>query len=266
MKLWVEIPAFVAAAFAIHAALWLGLPRGGAPEGAGVGGAELMTLAGADGAVEAMVAAWDAPPSAVDAVVPTGTVPPSVMETPGPVGAAVSASDLRRQAQPAMPMPGAPEAAMPAPEPPQPPAPARAETRPDTPRAPENRPQARPSQLAEGEGGGAVRGRRAETAEASLSDTARRSLVASWGAEIRARIEARKVHPRGIRESGRPVVRITVTRSGALESVSVVKSSRIAALDDAAVEAVRRAGRFPAAPGQLDLTRVSFDLPISFTR
>jgi protein TonB len=90
--------------------------------------------------------------------------------------------------------------------------------------------------------------------------------MASWGAEIRARVEARKETPASLRASGRPVVRITVTRGGALESVTVIRSSRVAALDAAALRAVRRAGRFPAAPARLDRARASFDLPISFTR
>jgi protein TonB len=111
-----------------------------------------------------------------------------------------------------------------------------------------------------------VRGTRAEAPVPGLSEGACRSIVASWGAEIRARIEARKVHPEGLRASGRPVVRITVARSGALEEVRVIRSSRVAAIDEAAVRAVRGAGTFPAAPGDLDLARVSFDLPISFTR
>ncbi len=132
--------------------------------------------------------------------------------------------------------------------------------------APATRPKARPQQVAQGSGGQGARGARAETTAPSLSEGARRSLVASWGAEIRARIEARKVHPAGLRATGRPVVRITVARDGRLQSVSIARSSRVAPLDEAALHAVRRAGRFPAAPGGLDLASVSFDLPISFTR
>lgn len=131
---------------------------------------------------------------------------------------------------------------------------------------PAARPRARPAQVAAGAGDTGLRGVAGETAATGLSESARQAIVATWGAEIRARIEARKEHPEGIRASGRPVVRITVARSGAVEDVRVVRSSRVAALDEAAVRAVLRAGRLPAAPGGLDLARVSFDLPISFTR
>jgi len=307
MRALAEIPAFAAIALGAHVALFAAWP-GGAPEGAGDGGEAVLSIQGASGTVEAMVASWDAAPQ-------TGAVPrrpdaspraepdlPSpAPETAPDVGDVLARLPVPQRAEtpsePAAPSPVAlPVPALPAvPTPPGPPAEAasppppasRADTRPATATAalappgaasapvidtasarpvPRTRPKARPEQAAGGAGAQGTRGNRAESAAPSLSDSARRSLVASWGAEIRARVEARKVHPAGLRAAGRPVVRITVARSGALEAVSIVKSSRSAALDEAAVRAVRRAGRLPAAPGQLDLARVSFDLPISFTR
>jgi len=258
MRLWLEIPAFGALAAGLHLALFAGLP-GGAPDAAGNGGEGTLTLAGAAGAVEAMVAAWEAPPAVAKALAarapgPEATPAPPILtrEAPRPVVADPPA--LLPEPSRAAPSP------RPAPEGP-PPAPAA-----EAPVAPETKPRARPEQVAAGTGATGLRGTRGEAAVAGLSDSARRSIVASWGAEIRARIEARKVHPEGLRASGRPVVRITVARSGALEDVRVVRSSRIAALDEAALRAVRGVGTFPAAPRDLDLARVSFDLPISFTR
>jgi periplasmic protein TonB len=302
MRLWVEIPAFGALAAGLHLALLAGWP-GGAPEAAGDGGAASLTLAGASGAVEAMVADWDAPPAVAEAVAmaapvageaasaaPLGDTGPErraaapLAEVPAeaPPRVIEDAPDLlptpelasaapRLQAPTAVGAPLAPGAeARPArPEAPARPQPVEAAASPpvaEAPPAPATRPRARPAQVAAGTGAAGGRGARNEAAVAGLSDSARRSIVASWGAEIRARVEAGKVHPRGLSASGRPVVRITVARSGALEDVRVIQSSRVAALDEAAVRAVRQAGRFPAAPGALDLARVSFDLPISFTR
>jgi protein TonB len=177
-------------------------------------------------------------------------------EMAGPAIARPPAAE--RSQQPLADSPPAP----PVPPPPEPPATDPAKPPP----VPPVRPQSRPELVAQGSGGAGVRGNEGRAETPALSDGLRQSIVAAWGAEIRARIEARKVHPPGLRASGRPVVRITVGRSGTLEDVRVVRSSEIAALDEAAVKAVRRAGRFPSAPDELDLARVSFDLPISFTR
>ncbi|MBT8476574.1 MAG: energy transducer TonB, partial [Alphaproteobacteria bacterium] len=91
------------------------------------------------------------------------------------------------------------------------------------------------------------------------------SLLASWGGEIRARVEARKRRISAGR-AGRVVVRITVASSGALNAATVANSSGNARLDAAAIDAVRRAQPFPAAPPGLDRSQMSFDLPIAFTR
>jgi protein TonB len=58
--------------------------------------------------------------------------------------------------------------------------------------------------------------------------------------------------------SGTVTVRLTVTRSGALADLSIAASSGNAALDEAALKAVRAAGRFPAAPEGLSQGR-SYD-------
>ena len=60
------------------------------------------------------------------------------------------------------------------------------------------------------------------------------------------------------------MVKMTMTHAGTLESVSVARSSGNAVLDEAAMSAVRRAGRFPAAPQTLTGARHVFSLPIRF--
>jgi protein TonB len=262
MRLWLELPAFGALAAGLHVALFAGLPAG-APEAAGDGGAETLTLAAAPGGVAAMVAAWEAPPPVP--VTPAAARPPAPAAATPAIAVAPSPPPLPAAA-PDLAQPDArPEAPRPATDAPAPPAAEPPETA-VAPPAPEMRPRARPAQVAAGAGATGLRGARGEAPVAGLSDSARRAIVAAWGAEIRARVEAGKVHPEGLRASGRPIVRITVARSGALEEVRIVRSSQVAALDEAALRAVRRAGSFPAAPRDLDLSRASFDLPIAFTR
>ena len=66
--------------------------------------------------------------------------------------------------------------------------------------------------------------------------------------------------------SGTVTVRLTVTRAGALASLSIAASSGNAVLDEAAIKAVRNAGRFPAAPKGLPQDSYSFTLPMRFER
>ena len=106
----------------------------------------------------------------------------------------------------------------------------------------------------------------ADTQRAStVSLATRKDLMAQWGASIRNRVERRKRYPNGTRASGTTVLRITMARSGGLASVSVVRSSGTQELDQAAVQAVRRA-RYPAAPKGLDAAQYQFNLPLAFSR
>lgn len=116
-----------------------------------------------------------------------------------------------------------------------------------------------PSRAA-GQGGGAAAGRSGSAEVATLSQRQRQSLLQTWGAKIRARIARRA--PRGVGK-GQALVRITVSGSGQLLGVSLLKSSGNPALDKAALQAVRKAGRFPKAPTKLGIPKHSFDLPVA---
>ncbi|MFP4327088.1 MAG: energy transducer TonB, partial [Paracoccaceae bacterium] len=125
--------------------------------------------------------------------------------------------------------------------------------------------QASPAQSARGEGeaGAAGSGRRAETA--TLSQSQRQSLTARWGGQVRAAIERRKRYPGNARgASGTVVIRITVGRDGSLRDLALARSSGSAALDDAALRAVKSARRFPPAPEGLTDPTYSFNLPMNF--
>ena len=122
-------------------------------------------------------------------------------------------------------------------------------------------------QKAAGSGQGRAKGTGGTSASATLSKGDAATLTAQWGSAIRARIEKRKRYPAAAKGAGGKVtLRLTVNRNGALAGVSVAKSSGHAALDDAAIKAVRSAGRFAAAPKGLADASYSFTLPISFSR
>ena len=142
------------------------------------------------------------------------------------------------------------------------PAPAKPEARPQRQARPST--AAAPAQKAAGSGGAKQAGTAGRADTATLSTGQRRSLMNDWGARIRTRIERRKQHPRGVRGGGRVVLNLQVGRNGTLRSVAVRQSSGNAKLDAAAVRAVRRAGRFPAAPDGLKDAVYRFSLPIRF--
>ena len=118
-------------------------------------------------------------------------------------------------------------------------------------------------QTAAGQNGGTNAGRATQDRPATLSAAARQSLMARWGALIRAQVERRKSYPRGSRASGTTVLRIAVSSSGSLAGVSVARSSGARELDQAAIRAVRSA-RFPAAPKGLEPGQYQFNLPLAF--
>jgi protein TonB len=176
----------------------------------------------------------------------------------------------------AMQVPQAPDVAnldtQPAPPPPagKPPPP---KPKPEPRQTPQNKPKAKPAgkaqaassgraaQKAAGSGGGQVAGQKG--ADKAVSSGQRKSLMAKWGARIRSQVERRKRSPAG-GAKGTVVLRLKVARSGHLQSVSVRKSSGHSALDAAAIAAVKRVRKFPAAPKGLTDQSYGFSLPIKF--
>lgn len=125
--------------------------------------------------------------------------------------------------------------------------------------------QAQPGQRAAGQGGGAVAGNGGTSEAASLAPAARSSLMADWGGTIRSRIERRKSYPRAAAgATGTVQVAIRVGADGRLVGIGLAGSSGNAALDQAALDAVQRAGSFPAAPAELGAGPHDFTLPMSF--
>lgn len=121
------------------------------------------------------------------------------------------------------------------------------------------------AQRAAGSGGGPAAGAGGSAQGATVSKAQRESAMASWGARIRSRVERRKTYPRAARRAtGTAIVSIRVTAQGQLAGVGLARSSGNATLDQAALQAVRRAGRFPAAPAGISGTQ-TFTLPLVFS-
>ncbi|SEN54261.1 outer membrane transport energization protein TonB [Loktanella fryxellensis] len=300
----VERAVFGAVALGLHlgALSAVQMQPAGAQGGAGNGGDAMISLAAVDGTVAEMVADWDRPP--VLSPPPAPVMPPPVVEaaplatTPPIAPAAVTAPQM--PSLPQMPVPDTDAPALPAAvtEAPPPPEPeptfapvvtARPVERPDRP-APEPEPvpepvrqaeapperqaepqpqaqsqQAQPGQRAAGQGGGAVAGNAGTSEAASAGPAARSSLMADWGGTIRSRIERRKSYPRAAGgATGTVQVAIRVGGDGRLVGLGLAGSSGNAALDQAALDAVQRAGSFPAAPADLGAGPHDFTLPMSF--
>jgi len=279
-----EIAIFGIVALALQAAVFLvRLPEGGA-EAAGLQGDTLNSLEAASAAVQQMVARFDAPltdtPPLPEPLAPLHIAPPSPPQVP--LAVLPPLPEL-----PAIAAPERPRAEVP----PDSEAEAKADPVPDTrptPKPEARKKQARPAkepaatgprqaksgqdqdqaaQRAKGTGGNRQAGQSAQAQSATASPARARSLIAEWGGTIRARIERAKRPPSGAgRGRGVTTVRLTVTRAGQLASASVARSSGNPALDQAALSAVRRAGRFPPAPAGLSDPTYRFAVEIQFAR
>ncbi|WP_208352124.1 energy transducer TonB [Pseudaestuariivita rosea] len=94
------------------------------------------------------------------------------------------------------------------------------------------------------------------------AQAARRAAIQEWGSRIRAQIARNQNLPSGVRKGTSATLVITVARSGALVQVGLAKSSGNGRFDRAALAAVKRAGRFPAAPDAITSSSETFTLPI----
>lgn len=250
-------------------ALWPQTPAGGA-EAAGAEGAALVSLAGASAQMTELIAAWERPPETAAAPV---MAQPEPLEAP-PVARAMPDLSARPDLPAlALPAPSAPEAPairtapVTPPKPKPAPKPAKAKPAPKAEKPAAKAAPAAPAQAAKGSGGGASAGQSGAAKAATLSKGQVQSLRAEWGARIRARIERKKRYPTGAGGAkGRVTVQLSVGRDGSLRGLGIAQSSGNAALDQAALDAVKRAGTFPAAPKGLSDASYSFALPMSFSR
>jgi protein TonB len=273
MKRWFEILVFVVLAVALHLVVFVSRPQSGVAAG-GSGGDALVSLKAAAPTVAEMVQSWEQPKV-------VRTAQPIEMKAPTNPSAALSMPVLkvdqapRAQVKVAMAAPALENDAEIDTAPPPPPKPEpEASAKPDV--KPKQRPQKKPEQerrkakvtsagvakqVSAGSGGGAHAG--SGSAKVTTGSPGKQAkLVAVWGAKIRARVERNKGYPRGSKSSGTAIVALTVSRDGRLMSHRLAKSSGDPVLDQAAVTAVTRAGRFPKAPKDLSGDSFNFSLPI----
>lgn len=145
---------------------------------------------------------------------------------------------------------------------PPPQSPPLASAAPPSPALPETRPAPRPANAvaanapatphrASGSGAGATSGQSARGDGTAPSPQRHAALQAEWAASIQSRIARHQRYPAGNHGDGRVKVEMVILRSGQLGKVSLAASSGRAALDAAALSAVRRAAPFPPAPDGL---------------
>lgn len=123
-------------------------------------------------------------------------------------------------------------------------------------------PAAAPAQRAAGTGADGHEGQSGQASVTSRAQADTGGLVAHWGGAIRAAVQRQQRHPAGIRAGGTVHLRLDVHSDGRLLAVALSQSSGHAALDQAALDAVRRA-RLPAAPQGLGGS-FQFNLPVRF--
>lgn len=252
------------------ALVWLGGQSG---QRDGLQGALMAELA-TPPAMAVVAAAPPAPPALPDLPAPAPVnLPEPMPQEPPPVEAALPKPP---EAAPLV-LPKPPEAApLVLPEPPEvaPPVLPDAEAAQPVAQAqraapPATRPKARPQRAAEAAAAAPpVSG--ATAAAKPAADLAARAgddnLQAGWGAAIRKKIERRKAYPKAAAgAAGRVILRMTVAQNGRLLALVLAGTSGNAALDRAAVAAVERAGRLPAAPKGLQLDQHVFTLPMDFS-
>lgn len=262
MKALPEATLFLGAAAALHLLAFslISAPSGTAGA-AGDGGEALITLAAAPARLAALIEAWETPPQiAPDTPAlhspdqpqtdsPRATpdqTRPTLPDAPGlPQTDTARAPTL--DTSPAKPQPAPKPVAKPKPQPkPKPSAPSAA-------------------QKSAGQGQTGAAGA-AATKSPSLSQSQARSLTAQWAGQILSRIERKKRFPPSARgRSGAVSLTLTVAANGTLQSAQISRSSGHAALDGAAMQAVQRAGRLPAAPAALGNGPFRLTLKIRFS-
>ena len=104
----------------------------------------------------------------------------------------------------------------------------------------------------------------AATAAPTQSASRANALRAQWGATIQAKVRRAVRYPSGTQLRGRTKLALSIAPSGALQSVQVMRSSGHAALDDAALRAVKRVRRFARAPQDLRDDTYRFAISVDF--
>ncbi len=100
---------------------------------------------------------------------------------------------------------------------------------------------------------------------AGSEEEASPAVLSRWRQELIAQIERHKRFPaNALGRSGVASVAFTIDRSGHLTAVHLVASSGSAALDEAALDLIRRSQPFPTPPAALRESDLSFAAPVRY--
>lgn len=119
-----------------------------------------------------------------------------------------------------------------------------------------------PAQRAAGTGARGHEGQSGPSRHSGNAGADTGGLMAQWGGALRAAVQRQQRHPSAARSGGTVLLRLDIHSDGRLLGVALQQSSGHAALDQAALDAVRRA-RLPAAPQGLSGS-FQFNLPVRF--
>lgn len=142
----------------------------------------------------------------------------------------------------------------------------RAERRPERQRPAEKSADHAPKEVRTGTRPSKIGGAPSRASSPSAAGAGRASAstgdIMGYAARVRARVAGNRPSGRGQR--GTAVVSFGVSRSGGLTYVRLSRSSGAAALDQAAVAAVRRSAPFPPPPAGAPASRLVFSVPFRF--
>ncbi|MEM1299716.1 MAG: TonB family protein [Pseudomonadota bacterium] len=103
----------------------------------------------------------------------------------------------------------------------------------------------------------------------SFTTAAIASAKKGWVSGVQRAVARKKKYPRRAERrgvTGRAMIRVTLSASGKLLSVSLVKSSGSSMLDEAAIAAAKRVRSYPRIPEEMGRNQASVNIPIRFTK
>jgi protein TonB len=108
----------------------------------------------------------------------------------------------------------------------------------------------------------------APTRDAQSGTAAAAKALLTYRQILAAHLQRFKQYPaaaRAAHEEGSAMVNFTVSRSGQVSSLSLIRSSGHASLDNEALAAIRRAQPLPTFPPEITQSAMSFPVPFSFS-
>jgi protein TonB len=266
MMRFLEGLAFIGLAAGAHLGVWALSPAVTGTDAAGGKGHAVTAAQAATPEQMRLVAAWDRPPEVEPAPTPVALPTPTAPNAP-----ALPQQDARptpETARPAAPALQSPRSDPPTPDssPPPPMSAPREILR------PKERPATLPSRpaprdlAASGSARQEIAGKQGASKTQSQTTERANALRAQWGAAIYAKVKRNLIAPRDLKEDGTAKLTLKVAATGRLQTVSLIRSSGSPALDRAALQAIKRAGRFDKAPAGLTGDSHDFSLSLTFTR